>query len=887
MKVSLNPRLSAYNRGLINNVQQTYVNYELLSDSTKINPMLRTKDVISFGNSGSSVIFVGAELEGVIKQGGVANVMGDYEKFGPVVIPYYNGDIQYDTQTGNPTGEVKVWTNTNGKPIFTNENLNEKSIQEVLEQKKYFELEEIAKDTIPWGKEEKSPITLYKVVNNEKHKNLYIIYTDATAKLQKPYEDLCYYSSEAGKQVETSKAWEGTPHGKFGKAFTQFLDKFGLSKEATVICSDSQTANIPFLMSEMSLNNDPKVAGKSVTYIGHNLGEGYQGTTTARKMLINLGLNKQQIELIESDSNYLDALKRGMDEEYLSKLIPDILDANNQPNPIKLIIELRKQGYVAAFDTVSEEYANAVANNPRMAKAIQKEYLELLQQGKVGGILNAQNDERLAYYNPVTLPGYAKPVEIKDVSGNVVETIEPFKTFPKDVTLEEAKKIKLENRKNLFKRLSGKYADNMVITGLSNKKAELIGTIDPKWIEEIEKGNQVDLYVSWGRGDLQKGLDTAIDAFEIFARKPEGQNAVLVLGGELPEEGAEADRILSKLKILLADERYKGRISFIKGFAPGIPLSSAGDMALLPSRFAPCELTDFEAMKYLCTPNVANTQGLRQKNFDPRDKVNAELATSFRTKTEFFCPIDEALEADSKLKQLYDTMLAQEKTKLTLRKVDAEKIEELAKQNVLESNKFSAALRDSVDARIAQELADNMVEFKHLSKETAEKMLHNQKNINTKWSENALFHPSKKSTGELYEARHFNAKSVKPQKSLFNFESLFAQIKGKAQTAAQEGTQVNSKINVETTVKIEKLEELINQLKKTTESALSIKKHYAIAAGAVALSFAAGAFIVHKTQQQKNNSQPQINSHGDSFNQTKTKQNNHPNIKKPYVSKFR
>ncbi|UKI40438.1 MAG: hypothetical protein L6V95_09590 [Candidatus Melainabacteria bacterium] len=46
-------------------------------------------------------------------------------------------------------------------------------------------------------------------------------------------------------------------------------------------------------------------------------------------------------------------------------------------------------------------------------------------------------------------------------------------------------------------------------------------------------------------------------------------------------------------------------------------MSIIGDIALFPSRFAPCELTDLESMKYGACPVVTNIQGLKQKNFDP------------------------------------------------------------------------------------------------------------------------------------------------------------------------------------------------------------------------------------------------------------------------------
>lgn len=792
---------------------------------------LRSVDTISFGNSAPAVkqLFVGAEIESFIKAGGVATVMGDYKALEqPMVIPYYNGDVIYNPETGKPTGEVRPWEK-DGKPIFTAQDLDAKSIEDVKQKAgDYVELEEVASKTMSWGKEEKSPITLYKVKNNEKFKNLYLVYTDVTAKMRKPYDSASgYYSSEGGAPI--TKGWDGDPYAKFDKAVVEFMDKFGI-KEGTVVCSDAQSAYVPHYMAERALANDPIVERLKPSYIAHNLGDGYQGDTSARNMLVNLGVTKEQIDLIEHDEAYIEALKNGTEEEYLKKLVPETIDAKNNPNPIKLIMNQRRDGYIVGFDTVSEEYSQAIANNPRMAKAIQAEYLELWKSGKAGGILNALNNPALGYDKPPLLPGYVKPVTLDNG-----EVIEPMKTFPTDATADEVRKIKLENKKNLFNRLSGKYTDNMVLTGVANKKAELIGTIDPKWIEKINAGEQVDLFISCGRGDFQKAFDTVLDSFEIFGKTPEGKNAVLVFGGELPSDSKETERILSRLKLLLSDERFKGRVCCMDGFAPWVPMSSAGDMAILPSRFAPCELTDLEAIKYLCTPNVTNTQGLRQKNYDPRDAVNGDIATSYRTKTEFFSSVDEAKKFDSKLNNLYEKLLEKEMTKLKLHGVNEDKIKALAEQSVLESKKFTDALRESIDARIAQELADNMVEFKRRDQGLVCKMLENQKNIKTKWWDNGALHPSGKSTGELYQTKHFEPASQKPKKSFFNFLENFNKIERESSVTGN----VLEDLSVD---------DIAAQFKKSKQYKSLMKKHYILAAGAAVVSFAAGAFLYKYNQ---------------------------------------
>src|SRR5574344_2532590 len=107
------------------------------------------------------------------------------------------------------------------------------------------------------------------------------------------------------------------------------------------------------------------------------------------------------------------------------------------------------------------------------------------------------------------------------------------------MSISNVKKVKNENKINLFNRLSGKYNQSILITGLDNKKVSLIGAIDSVWSEKIKNGEDVKLFVSWGRGDFQKNMDSAIKSFLKFAKPEKGKNSVMVLGGELAEGNSE------------------------------------------------------------------------------------------------------------------------------------------------------------------------------------------------------------------------------------------------------------------------------------------------------------------------------------------------------------
>ena len=268
------------------------------------------------------------------------------------------------------------------------------------------------------------------------------------------------------------------------------------------------------------------------------------------------------------------------------------------------------------------------------------------------------------------------PDQVKDYTDNDWKILE-----------EQLKDVRAENRLNLFKRFIDfgdpeKYDDSArdrLVTGIVNRPSKMIGkfdlakmtglsedkfkkdALDEKGdIKKDEEGNVVKIdktfeelkndpevlkamknlhvTVSWGRGDLQKGIDDAIEAWMQVAQRDD--KAVLLVGAEFVNDKNETARVQEKIKE--AQKKFAGRFVYLNSFAPANAVSLIADNALFPSRFAPCELTDLEAMKYGAVPIVTNIQGLKQKNFDPEldrtlfdDKVNfadGELQqTSYRT----------------------------------------------------------------------------------------------------------------------------------------------------------------------------------------------------------------------------------------------------------------
>ena len=101
------------------------------------------------------------------------------------------------------------------------------------------------------------------------------------------------------------------------------------------------------------------------------------------------------------------------------------------------------------------------------------------------------------------------------------------------------------------------------------------------------------------------------------------------------------------------------------GFAPAYALASAADYALFTSRFEPCGLTQFEAMKYGCIPIVTNTGGFASTVLQSDE---TDTPTGYKTEHSFFMT-DETLRnnlnitgeiTDKNRRTLRDTALAEE-----------------------------------------------------------------------------------------------------------------------------------------------------------------------------------------------------------------------------------
>ena len=748
--------------------------------------------IITFGGTKdkSKAFYIGAELPPYWKVGGVATVMRDYP--GPHIIPYYNGKIEYDGRgIPKPDKNATVHRLPDGTPIFIPQDLSVKSAEQAIIDGNYHKLTEVSKQSMLWGMDEKSEIALYKVLPKQadidkalkngkeapKLQEHYMVFTDATAKMPRPYADNSYsfgYDTRLGADIATL---QGDAYAKFGKAVVELMPSIKEHNPETVICSDAQTAYVTHYMAVKNLNGDEYYKNMKPSYVKHNVGMGYTGRTTNKNMFVNMVESVDQIKAIKSDPVYIDALRNKKEEEYFAKFVSKTHDAFGYPNATVVALRYHRQDFVGAATTVSEDYGISVATNPMVAPEIYPLEKELYALRKSGGILNGFSDESVSAYKKVPLGSYGDGVTAA-ING-VEQKYEPMKIFTEGMSLDEMLRVKKENQINLFERLSTVDAPSEVICGLAGKKANLIGVIDPKWVDAVKeslkenkdplkKVEDVKLFVSWGRGDSQKGLDSVLEAFEKFVKDTKDKNSVLVLGGDLDNANPESAKIRMKVNAMLKDVDIKGRLCYIDGFAPGYALASAAHAAVFPSRFAPCELTDLEAQKYFCTPIVSGTQGLKQKNFDYRNEAERAKATSYKTEHEYQMGVDELKKASPKFAKEYEKILDKERKLLVINQAVVSDIEELAIKNVSTSDVFELLYRECADEVIVDELADAMKAKSVETKEVSELIYENHKKMKAGWADNNNLHPSGKSSNQMYKELHLDPDPQKAKFSLFD-----------------------------------------------------------------------------------------------------------------------
>jgi glycosyltransferase involved in cell wall biosynthesis len=768
-------------------------------------------------------------------------------------LPMYNQEVvykkDYDTKTHLekdpipqdvkvrtiPTGlpEGHPFKGQEGTPFITNQPINKTTnLVELLKEKKndIFLLEEVKSDKMNWGLEENVPIKMYRAkkegallakmdkqkLSKEVQDKLEFIFTfvDSTSSMSKPYADGQSYSTASGSELEKrfASGWKGQDYAKFDKALVELMpalkEKYNIDPRY-ILCSDGQTLFTMHYAAQKNAAKDPYWQDKFLGAVGHNMNSGYVQEMGARQAIVNLGATKEEIQKLVNSDKYIEALKLGREEDFLREtVLKNFYDPKTDLSAFAVPIHYAKKGYVPEITTVSEGYRAATIDNPYLTKQ-RNNFKELDAMGRYGAPLNPLTDPTVSGFTDAGLQAsYKQDSKIKLANGSEV-TVKKFEIFDqaKKHDLNHIREIKRKNKINLFERFDKKFIDSQfynagndkvpakwekagsgqmaILTGASSRNATVYGEISQDYIKKLAKGEDVKLIVSWGRGDFQKGIDTVIDSFEKYAHKD--PNAVLILGGDMTNDKTP----IEKFKSLMYKPELKGRMVFMDGWTPGKDFALAADAALLPSRFAPCELTDLEAKRYCCTPIVPNVQGMAQKNFDPSIEKEAKLMDGYKGKHEFYMSEQEAYNsANADAKKEFDKV--KNKVVNDIKKSYKEKVgedipEELFESKLKNDEAYTTALRNLRDSVISDEMSECLERalIKDRNTDIAKTILKNQVDEDLSWWGNGWLNKTGESSAELYRKNHFfntNGKNISNPDDVIKLD--FSVVKEKANQTA-------------------------------------------------------------------------------------------------------
>ena len=759
--------------------------------------------------------------------GGVGTVVNDYNyldnkdvdkivKF----IPLYNQQVDYkkdiDPKTGkvrHPIGQgVKVryipdnlpanhpFKGKEGTPFVTAQSIdNATDLVKFLEEKKgnVFLLEEVKSSKMNWGMEENVPIKMFraqkdenlikamdaKKISKETQNKLEFVFTyvDSTASMAKQYADDSYASASGDALAKKfSSGWQGQPYPKEARATVELMpalkEKYNIDPKY-ILCSDGQTMFTMHYAAQKNAAGDAYWMDKFLGGVGHNMNAGYDQPMGARQAIVNLGATKEDLTKLLNSKEYIEAVKLGREEDFLREtVLKNFVRPKSGMNAFNVAIHYAKTGYSPMLTTVSEGYHDSLITND-LVSAMYNDLVELDKLGRFKGLTNPLMDPNVSPFSEGILqPGYKSDVKLKLKAGSVV-TVNKFQVFDKNkADLKTVREVKRQNKINLLERFSQKFVDSVlldetgkeiskpnqgrmhILAGKSDRNLKIYGNIADEYLAKLKKGEDVKLIVSWGRGDFQKSMDTVIDTFEKYAEKD--PNAILIFGGDMKYE----PETVEKFELAASKPKLKGRMIMTDGWTPGKDWAMAGDAALLPSRFAPCELTDLEAKKALCTPITPNVQGMAQKNFDPDIAADAKLMDAYKGKHEYFMSEETALKAaneDAKtaFNKIKDKLVS-DITKKYKGQINEDIPAELLKETLEADEEYKKALRKLRDSVISDEMAECLERalIRDRNSKNAETILANQIKADTTWFGNAWLSATGKSSGQLYFDYHFNNK---------------------------------------------------------------------------------------------------------------------------------
>jgi starch synthase len=223
-------------------------------------------------------------------------------------------------------------------------------------------------------------------------------------------------------------------------------------------------------------------------------------------------------------------------------------------------------GYYAVLNTVSENYARELQETKSDALT-----------GWLGHELKKRN---------ILLEGVTNGIEPDSFSSAVIAGGDPEMLFDPG---------EIEDK------LSGKIRCKSALLAQLTGDGEITGV---KRFGALTNNSDYPLFTFIGRLSEQKGIDLLMEVLGVLLEK-ELQVQMLVLG-------SGGNDLESRLIAQTEDERFRGRMCFLKGFSPTLAnrIFAAGDFFIVPSRYEPCGLTDFIAQLFGNIPVVHHVGGL-------------------------------------------------------------------------------------------------------------------------------------------------------------------------------------------------------------------------------------------------------------------------------------
>jgi len=290
------------------------LNLQRTSNVTDYSMNVQPLRMITFaGNKiDNQVALVSSESKDYVMVGGVSTVLKDYpanvfgtkefDEKAPLIIPYYNGERVIEENTAIKDdkknkkfieanvlkkGNTPIYTRADLVPtIIENKKTGIKTIKkglsavpDAVNPKDIFELKEIASGEMEWNGK-MVPIAAYQVKENDpqkikqfgEYRPHFMIYTPEMAAMKKPYE------TDYAKVAYGSKAKNGGEYAQFCKALVELLpqmEKAGLNPRH-ILLNDGQSGYVPEFIAQKLAKGDDYYKDTKMSYVQHNLGEGYQ-----------------------------------------------------------------------------------------------------------------------------------------------------------------------------------------------------------------------------------------------------------------------------------------------------------------------------------------------------------------------------------------------------------------------------------------------------------------------------------------------------------------------------------------------------------------------------------------------------------------------------------